>query len=41
MIDMAKSFKKVFSKSQKQVFINQVGNWEWALLIKAISSTGN
>lgn len=39
------SFKMVFSKSQKQAFIkafiNQAGNWEWASLIEAISTTGH
>ena len=36
---MMESSKVVFSKYQKQAFINQVGNWEWALLIEAISTT--
>ena len=41
MIGMAGSSKVVFSKSQKQAFINQAGNREWALLIEAIGTTGH
>lgn len=40
MMGIAGSSKVVFSKYQKQAFINQPGNREWASLIKAISGTG-
>ncbi len=40
MMSIAESFKVVFSKYQKQVFINQAGNGEWASLIEAIVITG-
>ncbi len=37
---IAESSKVVFSKYQKQPFMNQAGNWEWASLIKAIGTNG-
>ncbi len=40
MIGVAGSFKVVFSKYQKQAFINQASNREWASLIEAIGTTG-
>ena len=40
MINIVGSFKLVFSKYQKQAFINQFGNREWVLLIEAICSIG-
>ena len=40
MMGIADSSKVVFSKYQKQAFINQPGNREWASLIEAISTTG-
>ena len=40
MIGIAGSSKVVFSKYQKQAFINQAGNREWASLIEAIGTTG-
>lgn len=36
MMDIAESSKIVFSKYQKQAFMNQTRNWEWASFIKAI-----
>ena len=33
IMGVAGSFKVVFSKSQKQVFINQAGNWKWVSFI--------
>ncbi len=40
MIGIAGSSKVVFSKYQKQAFINQAGNREWASLIEAIGIPG-
>lgn len=40
MMGIAGSFKVVFSKYQKQAFINQPRNREWASLIEAIGTTG-
>ena len=40
MMGIAGSFKVVFSKYQKQAFVNQVGNREWVSLIEAIGTTG-
>ena len=40
MMGIVGSSKVVFSKYQKQAFINQPGNREWASLIEAISGTG-
>ncbi len=40
MMGVAGSSKVVFSKYQKQAFINQAGNREWASLIEAIGTTG-
>ena len=37
---IAGSSKVVFSKYQKQAFINQVENREWVLFIEAIGITG-
>ena len=39
MMGMAGSSKVVFSKSQKQAFINKVSNRKWVLLIKATGTT--
>ncbi len=39
MMGIARSSKVVFSKYQKQAFINQAGNREWASLIEAIGIT--
>ena len=39
MMGIVGSSKVVFSKYQKQAFINQPGNREWASLIEAISGT--
>ena len=39
MMGIAGSSKVVFSKYQKQAFINQPGNQEWASLIEAIGIT--
>ena len=39
MMDIAGSSKVVFSKYQKQAFINQAGNREWASLIEDIGTT--
>lgn len=39
-IGIAGSTKVVISKYQKQAFLNQARNWEWALPIKAIGSKG-
>ena len=39
MIGIAESSKVIFLKYQKQAFVNQAGNREWASLIKAISTT--
>ena len=41
IIGVAGSSKVVFSKSQKQAFINQAGNRKWASLIEAIGTTGH
>ncbi len=40
MMGIARSSKVVFSKYQKQAFINQAGNREWASLIEAIGNAG-
>ena len=40
MMGIAGSFKVVFSKYQKQAFINQAGNRKWTSLIEAIDTTG-
>ena len=40
MMGIAGSSKVVFSKYQKQAFMNQAGNREWASLIEAIGTTG-
>ena len=40
MMGIAGSSKVVFSKYQKQAFINQPGNREWASLIEAIGTIG-
>lgn len=40
MMGIAGSSKVVFSKYQKQAFVNQAGNREWASLIEAIGTTG-
>ena len=40
MMGIAESSKVVFSKYQKQAFINQARNQEWVSLIEAISTTG-
>ena len=40
IIGVAGSSKVVFSKCQKQAFINQARNWEWASLIEAVGTTG-
>ena len=40
MMGIARSSKMVFSKYQKQAFINQVGNQECVLLIEAIGIIG-
>ncbi len=40
MMGITGSFKVVFSKYQKQAFINQPGNREWTSLIEAMSMTG-
>ena len=39
MIDIDRRSKVVFSKYQKQAFIKQAGNREWASLIKAIETS--
>ena len=39
MIGIAESSKVVFSKFQKQVFINQASNQEWVSFIQLISTT--
>ncbi len=39
MMSIAGSSKVVFSKDQKQAFINQAGNREWTSLIEAICIT--
>ena len=41
MISIVKSSKVVFLKYQKQAFINQAGNQEWATLIEAIGTIGH
>lgn len=40
MMSIVGSFKVVFSKYQKQGFINQAGNQELASLSEAIGTTG-
>lgn len=40
VMSVAGGSKVVFSKYQKQAFINQAGNGEWASLIEAIGTTG-
>lgn len=40
MMGIAESFKVVFSKYQKQAFMNQVKNQKWASFIENISTTG-
>ncbi len=40
MIGIAGSSKVVFSKYQKQAFINQAGNRKWASLIEAVGTMG-
>ncbi len=40
IMGIAGSSKVVFSKYQKQVFMNQAGNRKWASLIEAIGTTG-
>ncbi len=40
MINIAGSSKVIFSKYQKQTFMNQARNRDWASLIEAISTTG-
>ena len=40
IIGEARSSKVIFSKYQKQAFINQAVNREWASLIEVISMTG-
>lgn len=40
MMGIANNSKVVFSKYQKQIFINKPGNREWASLIEAISTIG-
>ncbi len=38
MMGIARSFKVVFLKNQKQTFINQAGNREWTSLIEVIGT---
>ncbi len=40
MMGIAGSSKVVYSKYQKQAFINQAGNREWVSLIEAIGTIG-
>ena len=40
MMSIVWSSKVVFSKYQKQAFINQAGNREWVSLIEAIGTIG-
>lgn len=41
MMSVVESSKMIFSKSQKQAFINQASNWEWALFIAVIDTTAH
>lgn len=41
MMGVAKSSKVIFSKYQKEAFINQVDNQEWASFIEAINTTNH
>ena len=40
MMGIAGSSKVVFSKYEKQAFINQAGNQEWASFVEAIGISG-
>ncbi len=39
MMGIARNSKMVFSKYQKQAFMNQAKNWKWASLIEAINTS--